>query len=135
MALLSTDPIDILLGADGDLDLSSGGLEWSRGIAGVAQGCRIAMQAVKGEWFLNLDDGISYYENDVVPASRAILGQRFDEIKALAEYRTALLGVPGVGKVLALVVDYNSETRALSVSWQVKTEFGDTVAGSLEVGV
>ncbi len=133
MSILISDPIDILLDSDGDIDFTNGG-EFSVGVAAVAQGIRIAVLLVRGEWFLNLDAGVAWYENDSVIASQAILGQAFDELKVLAAMREAIEDVPGVASVATLTVEFNGATRAMSVAWRVLTEFGDTIADSIEQG-
>jgi len=131
MAPLINDPVDLLLGTDNDAVIVNGEFQFARGIAGVAQLIRIAIQMVAGEWFLNLDAGIRYLENDHVTAQQAILAQKPSVVKARKEFRAAILGVPGVNEIKYLDVTFTSKTRTLNVSWQVTTTFGDTVADSL----
>lgn len=125
MALV-TDPIDLLLGADGDLDITGGKLSWSRGIPAVVQGIFIRLRTVRGEAFRDLEHGVPYLANDVVDASEAILGQRFDEAKARATFRTEILKAPGAEELLGLAVAFDGSERALTVSFQVRTAFGDS---------
>lgn len=131
MTLLITDRIDWQLNADNDLVMP---LRYSTGVAGVAQGIRIRIRMVKGEWFLNRDEGVPYFDNDIVPESDALMGQHFNELKARAAFRRAILSAPGVLKLLRLDLRYNQSTRRLEVAWHVRTTFGDTVADSLAVG-
>jgi len=133
MPILSTDQIDLLLDSDGEIDLTSGGVELSSGIQAVAQGIRIAILFVQGEWFLNLDEGVPWFENDTVITTKAIMGQRFDEIKVLSALRTAILGVPGVLSIAALGVEFNGATRGIAVTWRARTEFGDTAEETTEL--
>lgn len=131
MALLSTDPIDWLLANDGDVALGEGfgpDAQWSRGVPGIAQGIRIAILMVRGEWFLNDQDGVPYWERPGVPASEALLGQPFNELKALAAFREAIEKAPGVNRIVALNVALDKATRKLSVTWTVRTNFGDTIS-------
>jgi hypothetical protein len=65
---LLTDPIDLLLDDNNDLVFRDGDLVFSTGIEAVVQACRIVMQMFRGEWFLNLDAGLPYWES--------ILGQK-----------------------------------------------------------
>lgn len=51
---------DIKLNAAGDIDLSSGGAELVDGIDASAQGLKIALQSFRGDWFLDLRDGLPY---------------------------------------------------------------------------
>ncbi len=126
MALLETDPIDLLLGADGDLDITGGKLSFSRGIPGVVQGVRIRLGKFRGEWFRDRESGVPYLANDVVDASEAILGQRFDEAKARAALRTEILNAPGVEELLGLAVAFDGSTRDMKASFTVRTAFGDS---------
>lgn len=124
--MLSTDPIDILLNASGDLDLSNGkDLQLSAGQTGVAQAIRIGVQFVMGEWFADLDKGVAYFEK--------IWGQKFDEPVVLTEFRKAILAAPGVGRLDSITATFNNATRVLTVTWVAITEFGDTVSDSLSL--
>jgi hypothetical protein len=128
---LINDPIDLLLDADGDLVVTDD-LAFSRGLESVAQGVRIRVQRFRGEWFLDLNAGVPYLENDRVSESEALLGQRYNESKARTAFRDAILSAPGVRELTELSVTFDARTRRLTVSWRVTTEFGDT-AGAVEV--
>lgn len=121
---LKSDPIDLTL-TDGDIDLTGGRLSFTSGIGAVAQGIRIRLQAFRGEWFRNLDSGVPYWQE--------LLGQKFDEAKARRIFREAIRAAPGVGEILKLAVTFDAKTRTLSVTWQVRTEFGDSDTETTEV--
>ena len=131
--MLSTDPIDLLLDQDGDLVITGGRLQFSTGLTAVVQGIRIRLLTFRGEWFLDLDHGIPYLENDSVDASEAILGQKFNEAKARAAFRDMILSAPGVVEILGLAVKFNRGTRQLDVAFRVRTEFGDSELETLTV--
>lgn len=141
MAILSTDEIDIALGTDGDIP-ATGDLTMTTGVNAVMQGARIRLRLVAGEVFRNLDLGVRYYERDGVLARDALFGQKFDRAKALREFRRALLGdkslgiegVPGLVELTKLECDFVTSTRTLNVTWQARTEFGDTPADTLDLG-
>ena len=117
-----TDPIDLLLDADGDLVVGTD-LSLSSGVAAVTQGIRVRLLTFRGEWFLDLDSGVPYYQE--------ILGKKFDQQRAHAAFREAILATPGVNELLSLVVTFDSPTRELRVLWKANTVFGvaeDTVA-------
>lgn len=120
--MLSTDPIDFLLDDDGDLVMP---LQFSRGLPAVAQGIRVRTLLVRGEWFLDQDAGVPYLENDSVTAAAALLGQRFNAQKARAAFRDAIVSSPGVVELVSMNVSFDRATRGMSVSWEVRTEFGD----------
>ena len=137
--LLSTDPLDLAIDpVSGDLVFAANGdLTLSSGTAGVVQACRIAMQLVAGEWFMDLDAGIPLFERDGVPASKALLGQKFNKVKARDAFYNALSAVPGVVAIVSLTVDFTDvlPPRTLNVAWTVQTAFGDTPSDSLALGV
>jgi len=133
--MLSADPVDLPLDpATGDLTFTNGRLVLTTGVPAVIQGARIRMQTIAGEWFLDLDTGVPYFERDGVPAAKAILGQKFSVAKASAAFRKQIFDTPGVTAVTALNVSFDGPTRALNVNWQAETAFGDTPADSLAAG-
>lgn len=127
MALL-LDPRDLLLDADNDLVVTTD-LQWSRGIGAVVQSCRIALQMFQGEWFLNLDVGIPYWED--------IFGKKPSTAIAAANaaFRDTLNSIESVLSVLRCDVEYNGTSRVLSVTWRVRTKFGDTPTDTIQLSV
>ncbi len=127
MALL-TDRRDLLLDDDNDIIVTTD-LQWSTGIAAVVQSCRIALLMFQGEWFLNLDAGIPYWDE--------ILGKkpRIAIAAARAAFRSELEQVESVSSVLKLDITYAGNTRVLTVVWRVRTEFGDTPLDTIELSV
>lgn len=142
MAILSTDVIDVYIDPSTDDIPATGDLTDATGITAVMQGARIRLRTVMGEWFANLDAGVPYFERDGVDAADAILGQKFDRNKALRAFRRALLGdasvgvsgVPGIVELLKIECTFTTSTRSLSMTWQARTEFGDTPVDTLALG-
>ena len=117
--MLITDPRDLLLGPDNDLVVTND-LQFSRGIQGVIQECRVKLQLFKGEWFLNIDAGIDYW-GDILGRKPRIA------IQAAQEAFTAKLeGVEDVIKVTKMTLAYNGRTRKLDIAWSVYSRFGNT---------
>lgn len=135
MALLVTDPIDLKVDSNGDLVFENGDIAWTSGLEGVVDQIDLALKDVRGEWFMDLDKGMPYFENDALPASDALMAQVFDEQKALAAFRTGILEVVGVGEILFLAVDFNGASRKLEVEFRVRTVFGDSDLVTTEVVV
>jgi hypothetical protein len=122
--MLETDPVDIALDADGDLEIDPlNGLAFVAGLEGVEQLCRIAVQMFMGEWFADLDEGVDWFGK--------ILGQRFNENVIRAEIRRVLLMVPNVTEVLAVLPSFDRATRVCDIKWQTRTVWGDTSVDSL----
>lgn len=132
--MLSTDPIDLLLNTStGDVVVGTD-LSLSRGVAGVVQAVRVRIALIAGEWFLDLDAGIPYFERIGVVAAKAIFGQKYSQAKAIAAFRAAILSTPGVVSVRSLTITFSGLTRALTVLWSAQTAFGDTPTDSLVLG-
>lgn len=128
---LSTEPIDLALDASGtDLVMPP---RFTRGLEAVAQGIRIRLRRIRGEWFLDRDAGVPYLATDIVPESEALLGQKFNALKARAAVRNELVKAPGVVELLALAVSFESTSRTLRIEFRVRTEFGDSELETVEV--
>jgi hypothetical protein len=130
---LVNDPIDFLLDADGDLTIADGDLVFSTGLAAVVQIVKLAVGLYRGEWFLDLDEGVPYIANDVVTESEALLGSKFNELRARTVFRDAILAAPGVVALTSLAVSFVSATRTMVVEFRVRTEFGDSDTVTVEV--
>ncbi len=126
--MLEVEPRDLLLDRYNDLVITTD-LDWSRGIPGVMQECRIKLQMFQGEWFLNLDAGIPYWGQ--------ILGQKpAIAIAAIgASFTESLLRVEDVIAVTKMSIVYNGSTRTLTVTWQVQCKFGATPVDTLAISV
>lgn len=130
MALpLSTDPLDVALDTDGDIKIDPQlGLVFVSGIDGIVQLARISMLLFLGEWFMNMDIGIPYYDELLGDASKTP-GVRE---RAEAVFAAAILGVPGVVSINQLTVDIDPSGRSMTVTWSAATLFGDTPTDLLE---
>lgn len=130
--MLSTDPLDLLLDTTTHDLVVTDDIAFSSGLSGVAQAIKIAVQMIRGEWFADLREGIPYFERDGVTAREALLGQKVNIPRAVSEFRTVITSVIGVASVQDVRISY-SAARTLSLSWQVTTVFGDTVADKLVI--
>lgn len=140
MAVLSTDEIDVYTDpVTGDFPPPGQDIGTTTGIGAVIQGARIRLEMTAGEWFLNLDIGVARFERPGVDPARVILGRKFDKVRAIREYRNALLGtpsiagVPGIVELTYLDVSFDNKTRVQTVRWQARTVFGDTPLDTLIV--
>lgn len=130
--MLITDPIDFLLNlTTGDMVIPP---VLSRGIAGFMQAVRIRLALIAGEWFLDLDAGVRYYERVGVTAAQAIFAQKYDQAKAISEFRKAITSTPGFLSLSTLTVTFAGPTRAMSVQWAAMTVFGNTPVDTLALG-
>lgn len=122
---LSTDAVDLVLGPDNDLIIDDDDLQLARGVDGVTQLCRVAVQMFAGEWFLDLDLGVRYWDSIL-----GVEGERA-RLVALADLRDVLSAVPGVLSIIKLAAEFDGATRTLTATWQVRTSSGDTPVDTL----
>lgn len=116
--LLESDILDVRLTENGDLYVGPNGLEFVSGLEGVGQLVVIAIRMFLGEWFLNLDKGMPWFQE--------ILGQKDAEDTLRRRLAETALGVPGVTAIISLTVELDGSTRRASGSMVVRTVFGDT---------
>lgn len=124
--MLETDPIDLKLDDDGDLFIDEDGAHLTTGIEAVVQAVRFRLQLFRGEWFLNLDVGVPWFQE--------FLGEKYDPELLRQRLIEAIKDTPGVVEVVSLVIAFDSPTRKISVTWSVRSEFGDTDPDTLLVG-
>lgn len=124
---LEEDPLDFALDDDGDLDIADGDAQWARGIKGVAQAIRIRLLMFKGEWFLDEEAGTPWRARANIPASAAILGQKYNEARVRSILREAILDTEDELELVRLDLSYASTTRILTVAWTVRVSFSDTL--------
>lgn len=124
---LETDPIDFADDGEGDLAFEVD-LEFSTGTDAVKQQARAELLLFKGEIFENLDDGVDWYGS--------VLGQQSTRAlpAARAAVRLALLRVPNLVEIIALALTFDSTTRVLTIVWEARTRFGDTVSDTVTMG-
>jgi hypothetical protein len=97
----------------GTLARSGGKLVIITGLDEIAQKVAISIQLVLGEWFLNQNEGMPYYERIFIKNPNP------GEITSI--FRRAIMAVPGIRSVESLSVDFTAATRALSVSFVGRT--------------
>lgn len=127
MALV-TEPRDLKLDKQNDLVIGTD-LVWTRGIDAVVQDCRIALQMFQGEWFLDREAGIPYWNR--------ILRERPDIAEAAARevFHSELMSVESVVEVVYLQVEFEPTTRTMLIRWKVRCEFGDTPLDTLSLTI
>ncbi|HEY1814906.1 MAG TPA: hypothetical protein VGG74_21310 [Kofleriaceae bacterium] len=132
---LSTDPVDFAQDpTTGDLVIVGGKLQTVAGAGAAEQGIRRRIKRVAGEWFLDLDAGVRWLENDAVTAQQAILAQGFDPAKADAEIRAAILDAPAVTSVASLAIAFDRSTRKAAITFGAVCSFADLSADALVTG-
>lgn len=110
---------DFKLDTFGQLDLSSGDLQFVTGADAVAQHLKIRLRFFSGEWFLDTRIGIPYF------ASFFVKQPNLSAIESI--YRRAITTTPGVDKLERYDQTFDRDTRELSVSFSARLA-GDDVA-------
>lgn len=110
-------PRDIALATNGDWDVSTGDLLLTTGNEAIKQSVKIRLSFFQGEWFLDLDAGIPYYQSVMV--------KNPDPNLLHSIFRTALLETPGVQSVDELQLTINRETRQLTLTASITGDVGE----------
>lgn len=108
--------MDLLLGADGDLVIEGGELQFVRGREAIAQHIGTRLRMFRGEWFLDRNLGVPYLDG--------VLDRIPDVSLVTPILRRVILGTPGVDSVERLEFSLDSETRTLTVLGEVVTTDG-----------
>lgn len=101
---------DIVIGADGDLVLTTG-------VDAIEQHLRQRIQTFLGEWFLDSRIGLAYFEH--------ILRKDFNPTVIDSIFKTTILETPGVEDLQAFDIDLEPSTREMTLTFTVKTQEGD----------
>lgn len=85
----------------------------------VKQKIRIRLQFFKGEYYLNIDAGVPYYQS--------ILGKQITVDDAIAILKSVIVGTPGVVELLNFDPNLDGATRILSIEFKVRTEQNEII--------
>lgn len=102
---------------DGELVIKDGDLAVVRGKDAIAQAVYLRLSFFQGEWFLDSQAGIPWFEKALVKGPRLALVR--------STVRKELLSVQGVNDVLQLDLDLSAQTRTLSITFRVSTDLGE----------
>ena len=103
--------------ASGDIDLTA-----VDGLESVRQRIHQRLLMQRGEYYLDTRAGVPYVSD--------ILRYNYDENLARRVIEEAILSVQDVDTVYNIQIDFNSSTRRLTFSCNVRTDFGETVLAS-----
>ena len=100
----------------GDLDLSGGDLILTENEETIDQHVRANLRSFKGEWFLNLDEGVPYYQD--------ILKKNQSPVLIDAILKEAILNSYGVTELTAFEIKVDTETRKMFLDFEINTVEG-----------
>lgn len=110
--------MDLQLDKDShDLVLTDYDLTLNTGLALVQQRLKQSLLFFLGEWYLDITDGVPYYQDIFIKGP--------DRLTVESVFKAAILETPGVQELTEFSIEYENAPRKLSVSFQVKTEFGN----------
>lgn len=109
----------------GDIELVSGDLILTVNEETIDQHVRANLRSFKGEWFLNLDDGVPYYQE--------ILKKNQSPVIVDAILKEAILNSYGVTELTAFDIKVDTETRKLFLTFEVNTIEGFLSFENLEL--
>ena len=107
--------LDLLLDDNGVV-LRNGDWAFAVDREGIQQRIGQTLRTIAGEWFLDLDYGLPYFEQILVK------NPNLPSVQDI--FRRALLSVKGVSSVERLNLSLDTTSRTLTVSWVVLTDLG-----------
>lgn len=102
---------DFLLGNDNGLKIIDYDFAFTTPEEYIRQKLKIVLSTFKGEWFLNTDVGMPFYQD--------MLGKNNDLSKIESIFIRAIKSVPEVIKILYIDIDEDKQTRTISVKFAV----------------
>ena len=101
---------------DMDIGFIDGALPMVTGIDEVRQTLTNALSSFQGEWFLDLDLGMPYFQ---------IILQKATSLSTIEAYfLEAISSVPGVLDIETFEMDFDEKTRVLDITTRVRTSDG-----------
>lgn len=114
--------------ASGDIVISDFDLDFVSGTEALAQRLAAKLRLFRGEWFLNQRAGVPWF--------RDVLGNKQPRGEVVrAAIRQPILSDPEVDSIQRLDVEYDGETRALSVRARILSTSGEEVDIDAGLGV
>ena len=114
--------LDLLLD-DSGVVLRNGDWAFAVDREGIQQRISQVLKTIAGEWFLDLDYGLPYFEQILVK------NPNLPSVQDI--FRRALLSVKGVSSVERLTLSLDTPNRILRVDWVVSTDLGLLVGAEL----
>lgn len=108
--------MDIKLDDTGDIAIESGDVVWIEGAEAIAQHIRCRLRMFKGEWFLNEDEGVPWFDE--------IFEKGVEDGRIAAILRQVILGTPGVTSLTSLAISHDRATREMTVTFEATTDLG-----------
>lgn len=106
---------------DRDFALFEGNLVLVRDARAIAQKVENRFRFFLGEWFLDLREGIPYFQDVLIKGPDvAVIRQLFLKV---------VTSTPGMADVVSFTMEYEPSSRTLFYAWEGITDSGDPVSG------
>ena len=116
--------LSILSGDDLALDVATGDVAVVTDGDGIMQDILVRLRTFRGEWFLNTDAGVPYFQD--------IFLKNVNLHRVSSVLKDAIIGTPGVTALTSFELSLTTATRALSLAFRAITEEGEiSYEGSL----
>jgi hypothetical protein len=109
---------DIKLTNTGDIDITNASLSLTNedNAESLAQRIKIKLSMFQGEWFLNTDFGVPYFQKIFVKGT--------NKAKIDAIFKEQIKSVPGVDSITKYNSSINGNTRSFTLDFEVMSTFG-----------
>lgn len=108
--------MNLQLTTDNDLAIVDGGLKYVNGLDEIAQKTRNVLQCSQGDWFLDLDQGLPFFQEIFRKA------QSLSYIENI--YLEAINSVPGIIDINEFKVEFEPSTRVVNITFKAATSDG-----------
>ena len=95
-----------------DMALENGDIVFVTKADAVKQSVRQRLKMFMGEWFLDLDSGVPYYQDVLVKNPNPTL------IEGI--FKNEILATPGILELLTFSLDYDNATRKLTIAFTAR---------------
>ncbi len=116
---LVPDPDNLI---PGDLHLENGQIHWWDGDEAHLQKVIVLLKFVKGEWFLNTEEGVPYFTHVFVH------NPNLRSVRAL--FKQALLAAPGALSVPVLTLDFDRASRSIAIAFELIFDDGTILSSA-----
>lgn len=108
---------DIKLTTGHDIDLTNGSPSLVTGRDAIAQHLNIAARFFLGEWFLDVNQGLPFFER--------ILVRGYNEADIVQIFRSEIMKIDGITGIQSLDIDVDVEARTMTVTGRATSIDGE----------
>ncbi len=101
-----------------DLEVNSYDLSLNTGLPLMQQRLRQSLWFFLGEWYLDVTDGVPYYQDVLIKAPV--------QLTLESTFKQAILETPGVLNLEKFELEYTNATRELALDFEAQTFYGNT---------